>query len=83
LIRKYVGLGEIAFRHLAQELDEGTFGALYERLHVNGARGIVMLRCGLPNCRKGKHAASLPGGMKFACTDTLPATPAAAKQISS
>jgi hypothetical protein len=36
LIRKYVALGEIAFAHLAQELDEGTFGALYERLHVNG-----------------------------------------------
>lgn len=36
LIRKYVALGEIGFAHLAEELDEGTFGALYERFRVNG-----------------------------------------------
>jgi hypothetical protein len=36
LIRKYVALREFAFAHLADELDNGTFGALYERRHIDG-----------------------------------------------
>jgi len=35
LIQKYIALREIAFAHLATELNEDRFGALYERLHVN------------------------------------------------
>lgn len=36
LVRKYVAQREFGFAHLADELDNGTFGALYERIHVNG-----------------------------------------------
>lgn len=51
LIRKYVALREFAFAHLAEGLDNGTFGALYERIHVDGRsrdRYVAFVDCRTP-----------------------------------
>ena len=47
-IKKYVELGEIAFAHLRSELSGDTFGALYERRHVDGRardRYVALIDC--------------------------------------
>ena len=36
LIRKYIGMGELGFASLAHQLDNSTFGALYERFRADG-----------------------------------------------
>jgi hypothetical protein len=51
LVGKYVSLREFAFAHLPEELDNGTFGALYERRHVNGRsrdRYVAFVDCRTP-----------------------------------
>lgn len=51
VIEKYVALREFGFAHLASELDNGTFGALYERVHVTGRsrdRYVAFIDCRTP-----------------------------------
>lgn len=55
LVTKYVQLKEFAFAHLPAELDNSTFGALYERQHVDGRsrdRYVAFV-----DCRTGEKAA--------------------------
>jgi hypothetical protein len=51
-VRKYVALREFAFATLPSELDGGTFGTLYERLHVDGRsrdRFVAFIDCRTPD----------------------------------